>query len=134
MIAVVDTSALVVLLTTDGRHRNPRLTARLSAVSPHVPDIVDVEFLHALRGLVLGQKITPERAEHARALFEDTPTVRFPSHRLGDRIWSLRQSLGAYDAAFVSLAEALDAPLVTCDAKQAAAAGHQARVEVFGYP
>ena len=132
MIAVVDTSALIVLLTTDERHRNARLMTRLSPLSPHLPDIVDVEFLHALRGLVLGRKITTERAEHARFLFEDTPKVRFPSHLLGERIWSLRHNMGAYDATFIALAEALDAPLITCDAKQAAATGHQARVEVFG--
>jgi predicted nucleic acid-binding protein len=40
--------------------------------------------------------------------------------------------MDAYDATFIALAEALDAPLITCDATQADATGHQARVEVFG--
>jgi predicted nucleic acid-binding protein len=30
-------------------------------------------------------------------------------------IWELRRNLTAYDAAYVALAEALDAPLLTCD-------------------
>jgi hypothetical protein len=42
-----------------------------------VPDNVDVEFHHALRGLSLGKKISDERAEHARSLFSEIPKVRF---------------------------------------------------------
>jgi predicted nucleic acid-binding protein len=34
----------------------------------------------------------------------------------------------AYDAAFVALAESLPAPLLTCDAKLAAASGHSATI------
>lgn len=131
MIAVVDSSALVELFTVDQAGINPALMTRLSEVIPHVPDIVDAEVLHALRGLVIGGKISAERAEHARALFADMPKLRFPTHHLADRVWSLRHNLGAYDACFVALAEALGVPLVTCDEKQRDAYGHDARVEVF---
>ena len=48
------------------------------------------------------------------------------------RIWDLRSNLTAYDAAYVSLAESLDAPLLTCDAKLATAPGTSARIELFG--
>jgi len=44
-------------------------------------------------------------------------------------IRQLRESVTAYDAAFVALAEACDAPLLTRDARLAASAGHEARVE-----
>jgi len=47
------------------------------------------------------------------------------------RIWGLRANLTAYDAAYVALAEALDAPLLTRDRHLAAAPGHRARVEVI---
>ena len=47
------------------------------------------------------------------------------------RIWQLRDNLTAYDAAYVALAEALDASLVTCDGKLRSASGHEARVEVI---
>ena len=40
----------------------------------------------------------------------------------------------AYDAAYVALAEALGAVLVTTDGKIARAPGHGARVEVVGPP
>jgi predicted nucleic acid-binding protein len=46
------------------------------------------------------------------------------------RIWELRGNLTAYDAAYVALAEALEAPLVTRDERLAAAPGHRAVVEV----
>lgn len=131
MIAVVDTSALIDLFTVDIPELDASLADRLSHVIPHVPDIVDVEYHHALRGLLIGRKISSSRAEHARALFTDTPKIRFPSSDLTQRIWSLRHNLGAYDACFIALAEALEVPLITCDAKQAGASGHQAQIEAF---
>ncbi len=48
------------------------------------------------------------------------------------RIWTLRQNVTAYDAVYLALAETLPAPLITCDARLAAAPGHQAAVELFG--
>jgi len=40
----------------------------------------------------------------------------------------LRDNLTAYDAAYVALAEALDAPLVTRDRRWAASPGHYAEI------
>jgi predicted nucleic acid-binding protein len=37
----------------------------------------------------------------------------------------------ACDAAFVALAEALDIPMITCDARLSRASGHNARIELF---
>jgi len=48
-----------------------------------------------------------------------------------ERIWELRHSLSPYDASYIALAEALDALLVTCDARMARAHGHNAKVEVL---
>jgi predicted nucleic acid-binding protein len=47
------------------------------------------------------------------------------------RIWQLRDSVTAHDGAYVALAEALDAPLVTCDARLGRAHGHRATLEVI---
>jgi predicted nucleic acid-binding protein len=46
-------------------------------------------------------------------------------------MWELRQNVTVYDAAFIALAETLDVPLVTCEARLARAPGHGASVEVF---
>jgi predicted nucleic acid-binding protein len=39
------------------------------------------------------------------------------------RVWELRDTVGAYDAWYVALAEALDAPLATLDLRLASAPG-----------
>ena len=49
---------------------------------------------------------------------------------LFDRIWELRDNLTAYDAAYVALAEAIDCPLVTADARLSRAAGLRCAVTV----
>ncbi len=44
--------------------------------------------------------------------------------------WELRHNLGAYDAAYIALAEALGCELLTGDVKLKNAAGHHATVIV----
>ena len=46
------------------------------------------------------------------------------------RIWDLRHNLTAYDAAYVALAELLDAPILTRDRRLVTAAGHRAQIEL----
>ena len=50
--------------------------------------------------------------------------------RLLTRAWKLRENVTAYDAMYVALAEALDAPLVTCDRLLARTSGHRATIDV----
>ena len=57
-------------------------------------------------------------------------TIRYSHHPYLPRIWTLRNNLTAYDAAYVALAESLDAPLLTRDLKLAATPGNRARIEV----
>jgi predicted nucleic acid-binding protein len=44
------------------------------------------------------------------------------------RAWKLRDNISAYDAVYVALAEAIEAPMVTCDGPLAKAPGHRARI------
>jgi predicted nucleic acid-binding protein len=127
---VVDTSAVVAALV--GRPPDRKLVARLAADGDlHAPHLLDVELLHVLRRLVAGGHLSADRAADARADFADLVIMRYPHLPLADRIWALRPNLSAYDAAFVALSEALGVPLVTCDARLAAAP-HGAQVELFG--
>ena len=48
------------------------------------------------------------------------------------RAWKLRENVTVHDAMYIALAEALDAPMVTCDAPLGRAPGHRARIEVIG--
>ena len=68
------------------------------------------------------------RGGAALADLADFPITRYPHDVFVPRVWALRANLTAYDAVYVALAEALDAPLLTCDARLANAAGHGARI------
>ena len=60
--------------------------------------------------------------------------VFVPFHELADRAWELARNLTIYDAAYVALAELLDAPLVTLDQRLARAPGIRCEVEAYGGP
>ena len=111
-----------------------RLRERMAQVPDetlHAPHLFDVEVLYALRGLALGGLISENRSRHAVKALSDMRVTRYPHGPLAPRIWDLRDNLTAYDAAYVALAEALDAPLVTMDGRLSRAPGHRARVELY---
>jgi predicted nucleic acid-binding protein len=96
----------------------------------HAPYLVDVEVTQTLRRLLLARQLTPVRAEEALADFGLLAIARHPHAPLLRRMWALRANLSACDATYVVLAEALDAPLLTCDAKLAGASGHRAQIQL----
>lgn len=81
----------------------------------HAPEVVDPETLNALRGLLFGGLVTERRALEAVDDLAVVPLIRYPHRLLRDRIWQLRHQLTAYDAAYLALAEGLDARLITAD-------------------
>jgi predicted nucleic acid-binding protein len=98
--------------------------------SLHAPHLLDVEVAQVLRRYVRDKRITAQRGQEALEDLGDLPLSRYPHDVLIPRIWELRSTLTAYDAAYVALAELLEAPLLTCDSKIASAPGHYANVEV----
>ncbi len=122
---VVDASAMVEALV--GRDVEARLLDVLTG-EVHAPHLLDVEVLSVVRGLVLAGKLTPTGAEAARIDHFSFGIIRHGIEPLAERVWELRHQFTAYDAVYLALAEALDAPLHTCDAKLAA--GHAATVIV----
>jgi len=62
--------------------------------------------------------------------YRELPLSRFEHSTLLDRAFALRENYSAYDAVYVALAEGLDAPLVTADARLAKAARTWTEVEV----
>jgi predicted nucleic acid-binding protein len=129
-VLVVDTSAVVAALVA--RPPNQALVDRLRVDGDlHAPHLLDVELLHALRRLVLAGQLSEDRAADVRTDVADLTVVRYGHGALADRTWELRHNLTAYDATFIALAEALNAPLVTCDARLARAPGSSAVVELY---
>jgi predicted nucleic acid-binding protein len=126
---VIDTSALVSLLGSDDRQA-ATIRRRIEDEELAAPELIDLEFLHALRGLVRGRKQTLARAEASLAGLDAVPIRRYPHGAFVGRIWELRDNLTPYDAAFVALAEFLGATLLTGDARAAGAPGIRCSVEV----
>lgn len=125
---VVDASAMVEGLL--GRSPDDSLLVALSG-EVSAPHLLDVEVMSVLRGLSVGGKVSPQRAEEARHDYFDLTVVRTPMEPLAERVWALRHQLTSYDATYVALAEALGVELLTCDAKLAAP-GHRTVVRVIG--
>lgn len=95
------------------------------------PAVIDAEVGHALRANVRRRELGPRQAQ---AALDDLMAMRLErvSHRfLAERSWQLRDNLSFYDGLYVALAEALDAPLITFDARLAKAPGVLAEVEVI---
>jgi predicted nucleic acid-binding protein len=126
---VVDNSALIEFVTSTVPDR--ALYRRLAAARGAAPELIDAEALNALRRLARLKLLTDEQALEKLLWLQEAPIVRVPHRTLLPRAWELRHAISAYDALYVALAELLDVPLITCDAKLGGANGHQARVEVY---
>jgi predicted nucleic acid-binding protein len=130
-VIVLDASALLEFLL-----QTPlgiRVEARLFGTGDelHSPHLVDVEVVQGLRRLVRTGEVSPDRAAEALADLADLDLHRHAHVDLLTRAWKLRENVTAYDAMYVALAEALDAPVVTCDTPLAKAPGHRARIEAI---
>lgn len=128
---VPDASAVLeLLLRTERGHR---VEGRLFAggESLHAPALLDLEVAQVLRRYVTRGDVSPHWAEMAIGIMTGFPLTRYFHEPLLPRVWALRENVTAYDAAYVALAEALRAPLVTCDARLAKVKGLGARVEVI---
>lgn len=96
----------------------------------HAPHLIDIEVAQVLRRYAMSSAIDEARGREALADLADFPLRRYSHDLLLMRLWALRANLTAYDAAYVALAETLDAPLLTRDRRLAAAPGHRARIEL----
>lgn len=128
---VLDASAAIdwLLRTAAGQRIEQRIYSGKDTL--HTVHFLDVEFAQVLRRLVREGTLAPKRAEEALEDLAALRIARYAPVQLLQRIWRLRQNLSAYDAAYVALAEKLQAPLITRDRRIAAAPGHGAAVEVF---
>ena len=128
---VVDASVLAPALaddTSDGDTCRARLRGNILAA----PALIDLEVVSVWRRQVVAGQLEVRRADHAMADLLALPLQRVPHRQLLLRCWEIRQNLTPYDAAYVALAEMLDAVLVTGDGRLSRAPGLRCRVDVIG--
>jgi predicted nucleic acid-binding protein len=130
-VIVVDASAVVELLLQLDAAEVLMDRLFLSGESLHAPQLLDVEVTQVIRRYARAGDLTPARGAEAVRDLADLPITRHGHLPLLDRMWQLRNNATAYDAAYIALAEALDAVLVTRDAALARVPGRCLSVEVF---
>lgn len=128
---VVDASVLASALGDDGDDgacaRDELAGERLFA-----PELIDLEVASVWRRAARAGRLGDRRARQAVADLASLPLARAPHQPLMGRIWELRHNLTPYDAAYVALAEALEAPLLTADGGLTRAAGPRCEIKLIG--
>ncbi|HEX2592763.1 MAG TPA: type II toxin-antitoxin system VapC family toxin [Rhizomicrobium sp.] len=128
---VLDASAAIeILLGTEigARWRDRTMSQEAVLFAPH---LIDIEVMSGLRRMASSRVASAVDVNGAVQNFDDLRIERYSHSVLLPRIWELRQSISAYDAAYVALAEILDLPLLTGDAKLSRSQGHLAKIELL---
>ena len=112
---VIESSAMVNALVGDPA--NPDLLALLADEELHAPALLDFEVASALRGHVMGGKLDPVQLDDAVEDFIAFRIERHPMTGLLGHMLDLRENFTVHDAAYLVLAQALEAPIVSADAK-----------------
>lgn len=129
MTLVVDASTVVAALV-DGGPGGTWAESVLVSEPLAAPHLMPVEATNILRRAVLARQLSDDVASLARTDLIQLRVELFGFEPFADRVWELRSSVTAYDAWYVALAESLDAPLATLDARLARASGPRCRFEV----
>lgn len=126
---VLDSSVILdLLLRTGSWEAAEALTMRHDL---HAPELLDVEVMQVLRRYRLHEGLTPNRATEAIEDLGSLPIERHRHELLLPRAWAMHRNLTAYDAIYVALAELLEVPLYTRDARLSRSTGHRATIELL---
>ena len=128
---VVDASALVDVLRRSNGSRAIEDRLLDPRESLHAPHLIDLEVAQVLRRYVGRGDMGAHRGAQALDDLRSFPITRYEHEPFLPRIWSLRENLTAYDAAYVALAEGLDATLLTRDGRLAQAVDGLVSVEIM---
>jgi predicted nucleic acid-binding protein len=121
-VIVVDASVLANAVGDDAAD-GARARAALAGQVLSVPDLADVEVVAVLRRRWLAKALPARRFATAIDDLAALAADRYPVLPFMPRAYELRANVSAYDATYVALAEQLDCPLLTADARLAAAPG-----------
>lgn len=127
---VLDASVALELFLRD-READAGLRHRVLTGSSAAPELLDLDVCNVIRKMVIRGEVSVGEATEALRDIRDAPVLRIAHRHLVDRVWTLRDDVSAYDAAYVALAEIVDVPLITCDARMGRSSRHDARIEVY---
>jgi predicted nucleic acid-binding protein len=122
--AVLDASVLVRATVAADRDARDWLRAvELGEVAGLVPDLLWIEYANALLGYIRGGFVAAPDAAELLSAVELLPVTTYPDSQLGSAALAIavERGLTVYDAAYVALAEASEATLVTADRRLAEA-------------
>lgn len=129
-VIVVDASCLYeVVIDTQ---RAEAIRQRLAVDPDHAaPQVVDIEVFSLIRRDNLAGILDDTLAGLAVEDLREWPGERYGHRALVERAWELRHTVRGWDAAYVALAEALGATLLTLDRRLASAAGPRCVIDVL---
>lgn len=122
MTVVVDASVVVAALVGGGA-TGAWAESTLAAGPLAAPHLMPAEVTNILRRSTMSTELPSDTASLAFGELLSLPVALFPYHPFAARAWELRENLTAYDAWYVALAESLDEPLATLDARLVRAPG-----------
>lgn len=131
MTLVIDASVVVAALVDggpDGEWATDVMAEQTLAAPHHMP----IEASNILRRAALAGEVSEDAATLAHGDLLDLRVELFPYAPLAARCWDLRRNVTVYDAAYVALAEELDATLATLDQRLATAPGPRCRFATPG--
>lgn len=126
-ILVVDASAVVDLLIEPGE-RGEWIAKQVLGKHLFAPDLLHYECANILRREERKGTIDETSAALAYRDLLDLGVHLEPYSVLANRVWELRGSITAYDAAYVAVAEWRNAPLLTADGRLTRSNGGRCRV------
>lgn len=122
MTVVVDASVIVAAFV--GNDADGAWSASLVASEPLVaPHLLPAEVASMLRRSSHAGELSEQTAGLAYSDFLELPVQLFEFEPFASRVWELRRIVTSYDAWYVALAEAIDAPLATLDIRLIQAPG-----------
>ena len=119
---VCDASAIVAALLDSGPD-GQWAGGRIAGAELFGPTLLPFECTNVMRRLELAGTVSADQAVQAVADLLDLPIEYWPYDALAERIWELHENLSSYDAAYIALAEELDATVVTLDRRMQRAPG-----------
>lgn len=129
-ILVVDASVVIATLVVEDE-RGEAAASRMRGASLVAPDLIGCEVMNSLRRRRAAGRLSDREAQRAFDDWRRLGVEVWPLAAVADRVWEMTGSITVYDAAYVALAELLDAPLLTADRRLAKAPGFGAKVVVL---